>query len=183
MWLGQHKPNKFHNNPPRPVAMARRKNRMFKQISNVHVETVADAPDWSSFLKIDKQDSAMKSAYIDKVRISWVLNTDEGSDNAGTGLLFCASHDNALDSSTPSNNDGQVIAASASRGGGGVVTLDIKRRVTMDYDGSDASILQLLKGSSGAPVFLHIRQAEKNQSLAVYMIIETWGRWFEATSL
>lgn len=161
----------------------RRKNRMFKQISNVHVETVADAPDWSSFLKIEKQDAAMKSAYVDKVRISWVLNTDEGTDNAGTGLLFCASHDNALDSSTPANNDGQVIYASASRGGAGVVTLDIKRRITMDYDGADASVLELLKGSSGAPVFLHIRKAKKNQALDCYMIIETYGRWFEATSL
>ena len=163
--------------------MARKKTKMFKQISNVHVETVADAPDWSSFLKLEKQDAAMKSAYIDKVRISWVLNTDEGSDNAGTGLLFCASHDNALDSTTPANNDGQIIHASASRGGGGVVTLDIKRRITMDYDGADASVLELLQGSSGAPVYLHIRQAEKNQSLGVYMIIETYGRWFSATSL
>ena len=176
-------PTKFHKYPLYPVAMARRKSKMFKQISNVHVESVADAPDWSSFLKIDKQDSAMKSAYVDKVRISWVLNTDEGTDNAGTGLLFVASHDNALDSTTASNNDGQIICASATRGGGGVVTLDIRRRITMDYDGADSSILELLKGSSGAPVYLHIRQAEKNQPLGVYLVIETYGRWFEATSL
>ena len=70
---------------------------MFKQISNVHVETVADQ-DWSSFLKIEKQDPTMKSAYIDKVRISWVIDSDEGADAQGQGLLFVASHDLALDS-------------------------------------------------------------------------------------
>ena len=156
---------------------------MFKQISTVHAETVADAPDWSSFLKIDKQNDSMKFAYVEKVRISWVLNTDEGSDNAGTGLLFCASTDNALNSTVPSANDGQIITASASRGGGGVVTLDLRRRITENYDGNNSDILALLKGTGGAPIFLHIRQAEKNQSLAVYMIIETFGRFFEATAL
>jgi len=161
--------------------MARR-SRMFKQISNVHVETVAD-DDWSSFLKLEKQDPSMKSAYIDKVRISWVIDTDESSDAAGQGLLFVASHDDALDSSTPANNDGNVITASASRGGGGVVTLPINRRITMDYDGTDSDVLELLKGSDGAPVFLHIYKSDTNQQANIYLVIETWGRWFTATSL
>jgi len=153
---------------------------MFKQISNVHKETVAAAPDWSSFLKLEKQDASMRSAYIDKVRISWVSPADT---DKVAGLLFVASHDNALDSSTPENNDGNIIAASASRGAGGVVTLDVKRRITMDYDGGDTQILSLLKGSSGAPIYLHIRTADDSNARDVYLTIETWGRWFEATSL
>ena len=156
---------------------------MYKQISTVHNEFVSDAPDWSSFLKIDKQNDSMKFAYVDKVRISWVLNTDEGSDNAGTGLLFCASTDNALNSIDPSVNDGQIICASASRGGGGVVTLDIGRKITENYDGTNSDILALLKGTAGAPIYLHVRQAEKNQALSVYLIIETYGRFFESTAL
>jgi hypothetical protein len=160
--------------------MARRKSKMFKQISNVHLETVNDA-DWSSFLKLEKQDPSMKSAYIDKVRISWVIDSDETS--LHNGLLFCASHDNALDSTTPANNDGNIIAATASRGGGGVVTLDVKRRVTIDYDGANASVLELLEGTSGAPVFLHVYPSDMDSSRNIYMVIETWGRWFTATSL
>jgi len=159
-----------------------RKVKMFKQISNVHAETVADAPDWSSFLKIQKQDDSMASAYVEKVRISWVLNTDEGNDNAGTGLLFVASTDEFLDSATPSNNDGGIIAASASRGGAGVITLDLKRRITTNYSGTDIEIVNLLKGDGGAPVWLHIRKAEKAQSLGVYLVIETWGRWISQES-
>ena len=163
--------------------MARR-NRMFKQVSNVHVESVSDN-DWSSFLKLEKQDASMKSAYVDKVRISWVIDTDEGSDAAGNGLIFCASHDDALDSTTPGNNDGNIICATASRGGGGVVTLDIKRRITMDYVGSNAEVQKLLTGSSGAPVHLHMyRTATGTTSPAnYYLVIETYGRWLEATSL
>jgi len=162
--------------------MARRK--MFKQVSNVHVESVSDN-DWSSFLKLEKQDASMKSAYVDKVRISWVIDTDEGSDAAGNGLIFVASHDNALDSSTPANNDGNIICATGTRGGGGVVSLDIKRRITMDYDSADSAVLELLKGSSGAPVYLHMyRTATGTTSPAnYYLVIETYGRWLEATSL
>ncbi len=164
-----------------PLNMARRKSKMFKQISNVHLETIA-IQDWSSFLKLEKQDPSMKSAYVDKVRISWVLDTDESTD-PNEALLFVASHDKELDSSTPSNNDGQVIAASASRGGGGVISLDIKRRITIDYDGADVGILELLEGTSGAPIYLHARKATTGSAANYYLVIETWGRWFTATSL
>jgi len=162
--------------------MARRKvKKMFKQISNVHLETVNEN-DWSSFLKLEKQDPSMRSAYIDKVRISWVIATDESTD-PNQGLLFVASHDKELDSTTPANNDGQVIAASASRGGAGVVTLDIRRRITVDYDGADVGILELLEGTSGAPVYLHAYKADTGAAADFYLVIETFGRWFSATSL
>jgi len=162
--------------------MARRKvKKMFKQISNVHLETVNEN-DWSSFLKLEKQDPFMRSAYIDKVRISWVIATDESTD-PNQGLLFVASHDKELDSTTPANNDGQVIAASASRGGAGVVTLDIRRRITVDYDGADVGILELLEGTSGAPVYLHAYKADTGAAADFYLVIETFGRWFSATSL
>ena len=159
--------------------MARRKSRrMFKQISNVHLETVADS-DWSSFLKLDKQQDGITSAYIEKVRISYVVAEEENE--VAQGMLFVASHDNALDSTTPANNDGQIISASASRGGGGVCTLDIRRSIKMNYDGADAQVLSLLQGSSG-PIYLHAYSAEIGEQTQVYLVIETWGRWFAAES-
>ena len=161
--------------------MARRKSKLFKQISNVHVEAVS-TNDWSSFLKLEKQDPSMRSAYIDKVRISWVLDSDEpGGENEG--LLFVASHDVALDSTTPANNDGNIIAATATRGAAGVSTLDIKRRITTNYDGASADTLVLLEGMSGAPIYLHAFKAETGSDADFYMVIETWGRWFSAESL
>ena len=122
----------------------------------------------------------MKSAYIDKVRISFV--TLDGVER-DSGILIVASHDEALDSSTPSNNDGYMIAASASRGGGGVVTFDIKRRITMDYVGTNAEVQKLLTGSSGAPIYLHAHKANSEADQDFYLVVETWGRWFSAESL
>ena len=161
--------------------MARKKSRLYKQISNVHVETVAEA-DWSSFLKLDKQDPSMKSCYIDKVRISWCLDSVESPSGAAQGLIFVASHDNALNSTTPSANDGNIITASATRGGAGVVTLNIKRRIDLSYDGADAGVLELLEGSNG-PIYFHCYKADTGSSANFYMVIETWGRWFSSESL
>ena len=157
--------------------MARRRSKMFKQISNVHVENVSDS-DWSSFLSLEKQDPSMTSAYIDKVRISWVCTSNRVGKN---GLLFVASHDIALNSTTASANDGNIIAASASRGGAGVVTLDIKRRITL-ADVSDTEIRALLEGSTGAPIWLHCHKATTGGSQNFLLVIETYGRWFKATS-
>jgi len=153
---------------------------MFKQISNVHVENVSDN-DWSSFLLLEKQDPSMTSAYIDKVRISWVVTTDASSTDQN-GLLFVASHDVALNSSTPSENDGNIISATASRGHGGVITLDIKRRITMG-DVSNTEIRALLEQSTGAPIWLHVHKATNGSAQNFYLVIETYGRWFKATSL
>ena len=125
----------------------------------------------------------MRSAYIDKVRISWVIDSDEQDTPDGAGILFCASYDKALDSSTPSNNDGQIIAATARYGVAGVSTLDLKRRITINYDGSDGGTLELLEGTSGAPIYLHAYKANNNQSTNFYLVIEVMGRWFKATSL
>ena len=155
---------------------------MFKQVSNMHVEVIADQ-DWSSFLRIEKQDDSMSSAYVDKVRISWTLDSDEGTDNAGMGFLFVASTDDALDSVTPANNDGAIIAASASRGGGGVCVLDIKRRITTNYDGDNVNLLEMLAGSGTAPVYLHAYKSDTNQSANLFLVVETWGRWLKTESL
>ena len=165
-----------------PKLMARRNSKLFKQISNVHLEDVTQDLDWSSFLKLEKQDPSMRSAYIDKVRISWILADNEATGDE-IGVLFVASHDKELDSTTPGNNDGNVIAASGQRSPGGIATLDLKRRITIDYDGTDTDVLQLLEGTSGAPIYLHCLTTDMNSTISLYLVIETWGRWFSATSL
>ena len=146
---------------------------MFKTISNVHVETINDS-DWSSIAVIDKQNDSFQSCYVDKVRISWIINQEETEPHVG--FLFAASTDSDLDSTTPANNDGRIISASASRGGAGVVTLDVKRRVmsnTLNTEGLGAL----------PPVYLHVRSAEIGETTSAYLVIETWGRWHAVTSL
>ena len=146
---------------------------MFKTISNVHAETVNDS-DWSSFLVIDKQQDSMSSCYVDKVRISWIINQEETEPHVG--FLFVASTDSALDSTTASNNDGRIISASASRGGAGVVSLDIRRRVEANTLGTEGL-------GSNPPIYLHVRSAEIGEATSAYLVVETWGRWHKATSL
>ena len=154
--------------------MARRKRSMFKTTSLMHAETVNDS-DWSSFAVITKQQDSMKSAFVDKVRISWIINQEETE--VQTGFLFVASMDPELDSTTPSNNDGQVISASASRGGAGVVTLDIKRSVLQNtLNATNVS-------TTGLPIYLHIRSAEIGEATSAYLVVETWGRWHKTASL
>ena len=161
--------------------MARRKSKMFKQVSNVHIETIADS-DWSSFLYLEKQDPSMRSAYIDKVRISYVLASEE-STGENQGIMFVASYDNSLDSTTAANNDGKIIAATAKHGNAGTIVLDIKRRITIDYDSADASIRELLEGTAGAPIYLHAHKSRTGSSENWYLVVETYGRWFSATAL
>jgi len=155
---------------------------MEKQVSLMHVEVIADQ-DWSSILKISKQEDSSRFAYVDRVRISWTLDSDEGTDNAGMGFMFVASTDNALNSAVPSSNDGQIISASASRGGGGVVTLPIKRRITTNYEGSDAQVLLMLAGSGTAPIYIHAYKSDTNQSANLFVVAEVWGHYHEAQSL
>jgi len=151
-----------------------RKKKNFKLVSNVHLETIADN-DWSSFLMIEKANDSLVSAWVDKVRVSFVLGQEETEVN--TGLLFVASMDPALNSVTPSENDGQIIAASASRGGGGVITLDIKRRI--DENGTATSVHP---SRTGLPIWLHVRSADIGETTSAYLVVETWGRWHKATS-
>ena len=150
-----------------------KKSNLFKITSNVHAEAIA-SNDWSSFLKLDKLQDSFNSAYIEKCRISFISGEDDAEDNQG--WLFVASLDDALDSSTPSNNDGQVISATATRGAGGVVTLPIKRRITTNEAPSNET-------GSGFPIYLHVRAAATGSAQKAYMVIETWGRLHRATSL
>jgi len=116
----------------------------------------------------------MSSCYVDKARISWIVNQEETEIN--TGFLFVASTDSTLDSSTPANNDGRIVSASASRGGAGVVSLDISRRIESNATGTEGL-------GAAPPIYLHIRSAEIGEATSVYLVVETWGRWHKATSL
>jgi len=104
--------------------MADNKRSMFKTISNVHLETLPDQT-WNSCLRIDKMQDSFNSAYVDKVRISFVLNQEETEPNVG--LMFATSLDDTL-SATASSNDGKIISASATNGAAGVVVLPSKGR-------------------------------------------------------
>ena len=145
---------------------------LFKTVSNVHLETLPDQT-WNSCLRIDKMQDSFNSAYVEKVRISFVLNQEETEPNVG--LLFASSLDDTM-SGTASDNDGRIISASATNGAAGVITLPIKRSVRSNETPSDTS-------EAGNPIYIHLRGVAIGESTTVLMVIETWGRWHKATSL
>ena len=152
--------------------MASKKTTMFKTVSNMHVEVLPDRT-WNSFLRIDKMQDSFNSAYVDKVRISYIYDSEESETQAG--LMFVASLDNTL-SATPATNDGQMIASSAHNGAGGVVTLPIKRSVRSNEIVNDSS-------RSGDPIYLHLRGVAIGESSNILLCVETFGRLQKATSL
>ena len=145
---------------------------MFKTISNVHVESIANNT-WSSFAVLDKMQDSFKSAYVEKVRISFITNEEETEPNLG--ILFVASLDNTM-SATAGDNDGQIISATASRGAGGVTSLMVDRRVTSNESESNSS-------RAGDPIYLHARAANIGETTSLYLVIETWGRYHKVTTL
>ena len=156
--------------------MARRK-RMFKQLANNHVEAVGTSGNWNSFAYIEKQQGQFTSAYADKARIAYILDTELSSTPAAVGgLLFAAANSDSLDNSTPSNNDDNIISTSAGRLGGGVVTLDLKRIIRENEADDD---------SGQGRIYLFVKSTDLTASTEakIDLITECWGRWHKVVSL
>ena len=147
----------------------------------MHAETVADL-DWSSFAVLEKQQDMFNSAYIEKVRISYVSYEEE--DEVNYGFLFVASLDPTFDSSTPSNNDGQIIASGTGRGGAATTTLDIRRTIRSNKsDNADTAITALQQVTAGSPIYLHVHSSKLGEQTKILMTVEVFGRWHKCTAL
>jgi len=139
---------------------------MYKQLNIAQVEALGSAGSWNSFAKLLKQQAGMSSAYIDKVKLSWILEDVEPSPSS-LGVLFACSTKETM-SNTEAENDGTVISARAGLATAGTVTLDIRRRITdNDFD----------ENSGENALMLHCKPTNATESFSVTLIIETWGRW------
>jgi len=147
---------------------------MFKSLALAKFENLGDAGGWQPLCKIDKQQGQMTAAWVDKVRISFILEGDTGGTSSEKlGYLFAVTNKATL-SGTDSDNSPYIISASASRGGGGVVTLPVKRRV-MDNDFDETTGFGALQ--------VHVRATDTgSETPALTMVIETWGRWHQVTA-
>ena len=169
-WSGQPRTT-IHSctNPLVEDPMARK--RMFKQIGLTKLEALGSAGSWAPIAKLVKSQDQLTSAYVDSVRISFILEGDtSGSTDKQLGYLFCATTKGTL-SGTDSSNTPYIISGSASRGGGGVVTLPIKRRIVdNDYDDN----------SGQGAVSIQCRMTDTGtESYDITMIVEAFGRWHD----
>ena len=143
---------------------------MFKQLNSSHVESVES--NWNSFGYFTKQQESMTSCYVDKVRISYLVKDQSTSESFG--FMFCVSTDDTLDSTTASNNDGRILAATAKQGAAGTLTLDIKRRI----EDNDTDI-----NSGHGRLWLHVRPTDVGAAENIELIVESWGRWHQLTTI
>ena len=143
--------------------------KMFKQTNLTKYEDLGDAGSWNPLFTLKKAQDSLTSCYIDKVRISFILEGDtSGLDDNNLGYLFVVTNKETL-SGTDLDNKNYIVSSSASRGGGGVVTLDVKRRIvdnTFDEDSGNHCLgVQCRMTDTGITDY------------AITLVAEVWGRW------
>ena len=150
------------------------KRKMFKTINLSKFEAMGSTGGWNPIADFFKQQAGMKSAYIDKVRVSFILEGDDGVvADEQMGYLWAVSTQDTL-SATDANNSQYIIGASASRGGGGVITIPVNRSVRDNSFDANSGFNALR---------LHCRMTDTgSEAYNLTMVIETWGRWHQVQS-
>ena len=148
------------------------RSKMFKTIDLCKYENLGSSGGWNDIATVYKQQPAFKSAYIDKIRISFILEGDAtaGATSEQLGYLWVVSNASTL-SGTDADNTGYILSAAATRGGGGSVTLPVKRRI-VDNTFEDDS------GQNALRVFCRMTDTG-SENYDITMVIETWGRWHQ----
>ena len=151
------------------------KRKMFKDLTNAHLEGLGSSGNWNLFATIDKQQTQIVSAYLEKVRISYLLYDIPAGDTAPSdaGIMFCASIEDTLDSDTASNNNGKIISAAAGRLIGGTVVLDIKRSIK-----SNAEEV----GRADGPIYLFVRNTDGLSTSNALLTLESHGRYVKVAT-
>ena len=154
--------------------------KMYKTLNNCFVEDTGQAGNWNSFLKINRQADlqSQSSGVVAKVRISYIQQ-DQTTDaaNGRAGIMFAASINDTLDSATAANNDDYIMAATAGRLEGGVLTLNLDNYRIRD----NAEDL----GRKDGPLWLFVKTTDLDSAdnTEVDMIIETHGRWITTSTI
>ena len=150
--------------------MARRKSRrMFKQLNATKFENLGSAGSWNSVGYFEKLQDSMKSAYVDYVKISFILEGDSGGqDEESRGYLWCASNKSTLSATDSANSEFIISGNAAGNTGGGVITLPIKRTIERN---AEANV-----GGEGR-VYVHVRATDTGaENLSITMIVESYGK-------
>ena len=150
------------------------KRKMFKDLTNGHLENLGSSGNWNLFATVDKQQAQIVSAYLEKVRLSYLLSTIPSGDEvpSDAGIMFCASIQDTLDSDVAANNDGKIITAAAGRLIGGTVVLDVRRSIK-----SNAEEI----GRADGPIYLFVRNTNGLNTTNVLLTAESYGRYVDVT--
>ena len=161
------------------MAMARRKARTYKITNSCGIENLGQEGNWNSFLKINRSQFAGQGAgTIHKVRLSYIAD-DEVANATQAGIVFVASTSDTLTntSTAQGENDKYIMASTAGRYNGGVVTLDLSNYKVRD---SEENISE-----KDGPIWLFARMTDlgATDDATFFIIAETHGRWLETTTV
>ena len=154
--------------------MAKRR-RMFKAFSRLETENVGHTGAAVALCSITKQQSGMTSAYLDKVRYSFIADVTDTApeEESGPPLPKNLGYLFWLSTSDTSTSQEFLISASATRGNGGVVSLECKRPIKVDATDSDSGFgrVTLWVETTNPDLFAG--------DITLRGYVEAYGRWHE----
>ena len=143
--------------------------KMFKQLARLEEQNVGHTGSATVLCAFEKQQDGMVSAYLDKVRYSFVADISgyESDKIQNLGYLFWLSTSNSDSSSE------FVISASAARGNGGVISLDCKRSIKENSANPDTGF---------GRVYLWCSTTDPDLTagdITIHGYVEAFGRWHQ----
>ena len=154
--------------------MAKRR-RMFKSLNRLETENIGHTGGAAPLCAFTKTQAGMSSSYLEKVRYSFLADVIDTAPTAESGpplpknlgYLFW------LSTSNTSSSAEYVISASATRGNGGVVSLEARRAIKEDALASNTSYgrIYLWCEATNPDLFAG--------DITLRGYVEAWGRWID----
>ena len=143
--------------------------RMFKQLARLEEQNVGHSGGATVLCAFEKQQDGMVSAYLDKVRYSFVADIAgyESTKIQNLGYLFW------LSTSSVSAGEEFTISATATRGNGGIVSLDCKRSIKENDANPDTGF---------GRVYLWCETTDPDLTagdITIRGYVEAFGRWHQ----
>ena len=151
-----------------------KKRKMFKQLSFLETENIGHTGAANAVCYLSKQQDQLVSAFVDKVRISYLLDVTDSSTGGelynNLGIIFTVTTNDSAYSVD------EIVSASASRGNGGVCTIQVDRRILdNEFDPSSGfGQLQLWAETTNPQLTAG--------DVTLKAVIEVFGRWHAITS-
>ena len=139
--------------------MARRRNYKITNVNTKSMGSTGGQIRVRNIAKVDNQST--ENGYVHAVKMSVIFDTEQGS--PGAGVLAYATTDNVW-------SDNYVIAAGAAGNGGGIIWLNLRRRISTGTD-------EPLKGSLGGPIYIWLEITDPGvSSESLRIVSEVYGR-------
>ena len=147
------------------------KRKMFKMLARLEEENIGHTGGSYALAFFQKEKDSMVSAYLDKVRVSFIAKVTDTHVDATPPLEKNIGYMFWLSTSASSEGSDYVLSASATRGNGGTVVLPADRRILENDENSDTGF---------GRIYLWVRTTNPDLAagdITIEAYIEAFGRW------